>query len=1063
MDFTGNKLDRLKQSTINQKSALPSVHEMSRESSKRLVNFSRPISPQNSPQTKQPAKDRPMQGGGWFAGAVVHENNMRHHVESIRDVVPEYATASQAPPLLETDRHSHKFKKLLASTTGSTKVKGPGWKPTVIRANSLETSKWSSINDHPTTAQSTGQVQPAQDFSLDHRLSSIIHQSSNETPEEAHKSSTSVIEHDIGASFSRRYSLSPPRALQFDVASNELMHHPLGRSASPVKSALKFSQPRFNRTKSPPVQPEQGRKKSVRINLELIPGEESTGLSGSKYAPPTPVKVKSTFEDDMSGLMQPRPALPFFDSIRSQHRDHNQEIPLEHARTTKSFATAHHSLPDRAESPTDGAPIQSLLAGKGTRREESDTPKTVDHFGDRPALSETSTMNPNHENAGLPTFTTTPKSSYSDSNTTKVLVSISTPLEQSSIKNFEPPIPISQDQEFFSIPGSFPDAHYGDMHNFQPKPEIVAIPTISTVVNPPAVESDGSLESSDDDSVYEDAAEELENYEFASLDQILEEPSPGSIEMRNSYVTDNTKKTLLRQESGDTLALERRLEEARLNSTAQVQKQAPSPSPETLSKQHSVNDDKTACSPAPPGQQHSSTEIQSPLTTSKWSPINTPRQRHQITTVDPYKWVSQASPTPNPSNSIGATISIQTSPPQKPALVRKGSSDSISSFIRSRPSSSRLDGRYSLRQSMRASSIDGLEVTRRGRPEHLPVSPVDNSLQYSLRSSMRNSISPTSAPKKESAWKRLTSPPRINNILRSSKRKQGNSKFGRRLSGSVADSNDDLHRRNFVSRFADSDDEDFNSPQHETPIKLTSIRGIPRKHDEAEGDSTDLDDSDDERVHVPPPVPTLTYDQRADTVSQPSDGAIPKATATQNQGLASSKFAPTRPSSHRRWHSFLVVGNRKQKFTQQSNISTPTLTNAPEKDLHAYGKGKLRRKNQQASQSTGANMPWPLSDHASPGFGSNLASPIGVAKAKGAGFDFTNHSDESPVAPRGSLRKDTVGLEAHIRPQTNGTSSHVVTADISANQKANKDEKGPLGKFKRMMKFSKKQRETESI
>ena len=177
--------------------------------------------------------------------------------------------------------------------------------------------------------------------------------------------------------------------------------------------------------------------------------------------------------------------------------------------------------------------------------------------------------------------------------------------------------------------------------------------------------------------------------------------------------------------------------------------------------------------------------------------------------------------------------------PKTPQPVRRmmsNGSDSSSSFKKARPKSSDT-GRYTMKRSMRGSSVDERPVPGHGRASSMTTRtslPADtarrpfSSVGPSMRSSMRDSIDSSKST-------RAKSPSRFPGFGKSSKPKAAAKGPTGRFSSRFADSSDEddgpINRR---SRFADSSDED-------EPTGLTPVRGIPRRIDE--GDSTDLEDS----------------------------------------------------------------------------------------------------------------------------------------------------------------------------------------------------------------------------
>ncbi|MCJ1395451.1 hypothetical protein MMC18_008337 [Xylographa bjoerkii] len=173
-------------------------------------------------------------------------------------------------------------------------------------------------------------------------------------------------------------------------------------------------------------------------------------------------------------------------------------------------------------------------------------------------------------------------------------------------------------------------------------------------------------------------------------------------------------------------------------------------------------------------------------------------------------------------------------------------SDSSSSFKKSRPAASD-SGRYTMKRSMRASSVDersGTAGNRSSRFSVRSVSPTESTVRapfsspsMGMRSSMRGS--PEIAKPRTSK-----SPSRSFGFGRSSKAKPSAEKSGSRFSSRFGNSSDEEDGpTSYRSRFVDSSDED--EPTR-LPAGMAPVRGIPKRIDE--GDSTDLEDSADERI-----------------------------------------------------------------------------------------------------------------------------------------------------------------------------------------------------------------------
>ncbi|MCJ1356828.1 MAG: hypothetical protein MMC33_006824 [Icmadophila ericetorum] len=276
-------------------------------------------------------------------------------------------------------------------------------------------------------------------------------------------------------------------------------------------------------------------------------------------------------------------------------------------------------------------------------------------------------------------------------------------------------------------------------------------------------------------------------------------------------------------------------------------------------------------------------------------------------------------------------VQAQKPAPLKSSLRRNLSngSDSDSSFKKARNPVTDT-GRYSMRRSMRSSSVD-----ERQRPQSAVVS---RAAVLSVRS-----LSPNDGPARRSF---SSAGPGMRTSLRSSgdfssprgpKPSGGKSAFGRepktkakavkspsRFSSRFGDSSDDeTDDRAYQSRFVnDSSDED--EPTR-LPSKFAPVRGIPKRIEE--GDSTDLEDSSADEVTPRSPTvksPTKTAaskpvkegsalasgSMRQSSVGEPSNPGV------LGGGLESSKWA-TIGEEKKEKRSFFSFGRRRTNSKSQ--------------------------------------------------------------------------------------------------------------------------------------------------
>lgn len=219
-----------------------------------------------------------------------------------------------------------------------------------------------------------------------------VHQAVTDSPTEADTSHLTVQEpHAV-----RQSSLSPSRSTRFSENPSDLAagrkHEPLGRSVSPVKSALKHHSPssaehRPHKSRGSSATPSDAsdsnmsadgsvrRKKSVRVSFE--PKPEVVGIAAAPQGTDSPViqspqakepAKKSGFfglgrsrpvlttipsDENLDDHMQPRPQLPSFGSIRNRQRRVDSSESVEVA------PTADKLLPSPAQASSASSDVSS--------------------------------------------------------------------------------------------------------------------------------------------------------------------------------------------------------------------------------------------------------------------------------------------------------------------------------------------------------------------------------------------------------------------------------------------------------------------------------------------------------------------------------------------------------------------------------------------------------------------------------------------------------------------------------------------------------------------------------
>lgn len=324
--------------------------------------------------------------------------------------------------------------------------------------------------------------------------------------------------------------------------------------------------------------------------------------------------------------------------------------------------------------------------------------------------------------------------------------------------------------------------------------------------------------------------------------------------------------------------------------------------------------------------------------------------------------------------------------PPVPALRRRGSGDSDSSFKRARVGNN--NNVPSMRSSMRGHSVRGsVDSSAAARP----LSPTQSS-RFSIRS-----LSPTGSTFRRpfnsgAAPQASLSETHMRNSMRSSydsaptmraskPQKPAKGGFGRsappkqvkpaRKASRFADSSDEEDERpSFRSRFVDSSDEDEPAPlpaatsMPKSMRKNAPVRGIPKTAGVEDGDSSDLPDSDEEKPKV-----AKAQNGTAGQGSNLASGSLRRSGS--GRGTISSPTtatAPTRPN-HSRRGSFMSILRRKKPDSssrvRKSDAESPARRDTPlersKSDLAALKDRpttpKLQKRNTMSRENSGA---WPL-------------------------------------------------------------------------------------------------------
>ena len=279
----------------------------------------------------------------------------------------------------------------------------------------------------------------------------------------------------------------------------------------------------------------------------------------------------------------------------------------------------------------------------------------------------------------------------------------------------------------------------------------------------------------------------------------------------------------------------------------------------------------------------------------------------------------------------------------KPQLGRTASNGSDSSFKRARSVASEGGG-YTMRRSMRGPPAN---ANRKSQSTTVPTPG-----RFSVRSSSPGEKKPFSTSgaggglrtsmRASSESRRPTSPTRSILSFRKGSRSESNGPTkaptkapGRKGSRFAADSDDDdIRPKAFGSRFVDSSDEDEPAP---LSSNFRPVRGIPRRVDE--GDSTDLEESDDERRAPPVPKKTLSLATTA------NENTAARNTAANSSNVVSPVQTPEKPARR----SFFGVLGRKKDRVQRDDMENarnawplPAPTNVISRPVTSDGSRKVR-------------------------------------------------------------------------------------------------------------------------
>ncbi|KAJ5198980.1 hypothetical protein N7491_000456 [Penicillium cf. griseofulvum] len=690
----------------------------------------------------------------------------------------------------------------------------------------------------------------------------------------------------------RRQSSSPGRTARFSrllsvAGAGDQVHQPPPRSVSPVKSALKHPRgtslspnrkveatgrvlPLSELSDGASVASEEGsridtKKKSVKVSFddeaEVVNAAASPPTSPEEYMPDSPPgsKAKSRMswlgvgkkkspaelasDDDWDAVMKPRQVLPSFGSIRGSRGGALKRSPIPDFSDNESSSSTESDVAPGPGISLSNDHVLGSLAPK-TQQDEYSHPR------DLSALEQLS-VNGTLHNLHSDTSTGAKRASrVTDDITEKQLyTSVGSGLSVPAIA-VEPATPTadgtnqwfdmkrsSMDQ--YMIPGGFPPSSLD--RSLDSTAKKTSTQAVASAV--PKLD-DVDAEESSGDSIYSDAAEDMDGDGFGSINAIVDSrsaPRSAPIEESASESRDATPRPICRATIVDNQSqdvTDQPLEEARCLTPTQdsvnrlVEESPASPVGHEFGSAH----------PPVPARlqtfnattQNGSTQAQPTTRTRPMSVDVNSMSRMQ----DP-RWSSNdtsprgGKPKPRPL-SLGPIFHNSGGQPGIPGSLRRkmsNGSDSSSSFKRSSPRGNPHSMRRTMRAGAAGANVRVQSPTERNESPlgHRPLS--SGSSNGTMRKTLRGPAggerySFFSTNKKAPARGKFTKAP---------------PKSARATRFADSDGEDEAPPQVFTSRFADSSDEEEPGSN-----KLRPVRGIPRRQGTDDGDSTELEDSSEE-------------------------------------------------------------------------------------------------------------------------------------------------------------------------------------------------------------------------
>lgn len=673
-----------------------------------------------------------------------------------------------------------------------------------------------------------------------------------------------------------RQSSSPGRTARFSrllsiAGAGDQIHQPPPRSVSPVKSALKHPRgsslspdgrlgatgralPSNELSDGTSVASDEGsrvdsRKKSVKVSFddeaEVVNPAASPPTSPEEYTPDSPPggkdkprmswlgasKKKSPAEfasdDDWDVVIKPRQVLPSFGSIRGSRGGALKRPPIpDFSDNESSSSSASEMAPRRDMSPSNEyfqprglSALEQLSINGSLHTSHSDT---ITEAKREAGVADDITEKQPYSSVG------------SKLSVPAIAVEPATPPADGTRQSFDMKRS-SMDQ--YRIPGGFPPPSSDRTLDSTAKKTSTqavasAIPTLDDV----------DTEEESGDSVYSDAAEDMDGDGFGSINAIVDSrsaprsaPSEIASESRDATPRPIGRAAMVDNQSRNVTA--QPLEERSITPTQGTVNRLVEESPAS-----SVDHGFGSTYPPVPIQlqprnlaaQNGSVQAQPTMRTRPMSvDVNSASRMEdpRWSSNDASPRGSKAKPRPLSLGPVFHNSGGQAGIPGTLHRKMSNGSDSSSSFKRSSPRADTHSMRRTMRSGASGANVRVQSPTERNESplEHRPLS--SGSSNGTMRKTLR---APTGGERYSFFSTNNKAPPRA-------KFTKAPPKSARATRFADSDGEDEARPQVFTSRFADSSDEDEPGSN-----KLRPVRGIPRRQGADDGDSTELEDSSEE-------------------------------------------------------------------------------------------------------------------------------------------------------------------------------------------------------------------------